>query len=126
LKLREGIDYSKKDPAFFQKATLMLMDHENISRQHIEAYFSANSIETRQILETSNMELLIEFAKIGLGVSCLIRNFVEKDIKNGTLIEIPLRKNISTRTVGFAYSKESVHNSAVTKFKQILKETYGK
>jgi hypothetical protein len=69
---------------------------------------------------------LIEFAKIGLGVSCLIRNFVEKDIKNGTLIEIPLRKNISTRTVGFAYSKESVHNSAVTKFKQILKETYGK
>ena len=53
-------------------------------------------------------------------------NFVEKDIKDGTLIEIPLRKNISTRTVGFAYSKESVHNSAVTKFKQILKETYGK
>ena len=126
LKLREGIDYAKKDPAFFQKATLMLMDHENISRQHIEAYFSANSIETRQILETSNMELLIEFAKIGLGVSCLIRNFLEKEIKNGTIIEIPLSKNISTRTVGFAFSKESVHNPAVAKFKQILTETYGK
>ncbi|MGN1206558.1 MAG: LysR family transcriptional regulator [Eubacterium sp.] len=126
LKLREGIDYTKKDPSFFQKATLMLMDHENISRQHIEAYFSANSIQTRQILETSNMELLIEFAKIGLGVSCLIRNFVENDIENGTLIEIPLRKNISMRTVGFAYSKDSVYNPAVTKFKQMISETYGK
>lgn len=119
LRLRENVDYTSEDPRFFKAATLMLMDQENISRQHIENYFHQNNLETGQILETSNMELLIEFSKIGLGVGCVIRNFVENDIKNGTLVEIPLRKDISTRTVGFAYSKESRANPSVEKFCQI-------
>lgn len=119
LKLREDVDYRQKNNRFFKAATLMLMDRGNVSRQHAENYFRDNSIETGQILETSNMELLVEFSKIGLGVACVIRNFVEEDIKNGTLVEIPLQKNISMRTVGFAYSKDSVYNPSVEKFRQV-------
>lgn len=120
LKLREHADYLHPEQSFFKAATLMLMDQGNISRQHAENYFHDNSIETGQILETSNMELLVEFAKIGLGVACVIRNFVEEDIKNGTLIEIPLKENISMRTVGFAYSKDSAYNPSVEKFRQTI------
>lgn len=119
LKLRENTDYRDKSGRFFKTATLMLMDQGNNSRQHIEAYFRDNSIETGQILETSNMELLVEFAKIGLGAACVIRNFVEEDIKKGTLVEIPLKKSISRRTVGFAYSSESIYNPSVEKFKKL-------
>lgn len=119
LKLRENTDYRDKSGRFFKTATLMLMDQGNISRQHVETYFHDNSIETGQILETSNMELLVEFAKIGLGAACVIRNFVENDIKNGTLVEIPLKKSISRRTVGFAYSSESIYNPSVEKFKKL-------
>lgn len=119
LKLRENTDYRDKSGRFFKTATLMLMDQGNISRQHVETYFHDNSIETGQILETSNMELLVEFAKIGLGAACVIRNFVENDIKNGTLVEIPLKKSISRRTVGFAYSSESMYNPSVEKFKKL-------
>lgn len=119
LKLRENTDYRDKSGRFFKTATLMLMDQENISRQHVETYFHDNSIETGQILETSNMELLVEFAKIGLGAACVIRNFIEDDIKNGTLVEIPLKKSISRRTVGFAYSGESLYNPSVEKFKKL-------
>lgn len=122
LKLRENTDYQDRNPLFFKAANLMLMDRGNISRQHVENYFRDNSIETGQILETSNMELLIEFSKIGLGVACVIRNFVEDDIKNGTLVEIPLQKQISRRTVGFAYSKESVYNPSVEKFKLLISD----
>lgn len=120
LKLREGVDYRTEPAAFFRSASLMLMDPSNISRQHIENYFQKNGIETGQILETSNMELLVEFAKIGLGVACVIDNLVAEDIKNGTLIEIPLDKKISTRTVGFAYSDRSQSNPAVQKFKRMI------
>lgn len=119
LKLRENTDYRDKSGRFFKAATLMLMDQGNISRQHVENYFHDNSIETGQILETSNMELLVEFAKIGLGAACVIRNFIEDDIKNGTLVEIPLKKSISRRTVGFAYSSESIYNPSVEKFKKL-------
>lgn len=121
LKLREKVDHTKQSSLFFKAATLMLMDEGNISRQHLEHYFQDHSIETGQILETSNMELLVEFARIGLGVACVIRDLVEMDIKNGTLIEISLEQNISQRTVGFAYSQESVFNPSAEKFRRLIR-----
>ncbi len=120
LRLREKVDVLGSNNNIFQSATLMLMDQGNISRQHAEHYFREHAIKTGQILETSNMELLVEFAKIGLGVACVIRDFVEKDIKNGTLLEIPLEKEISSRTVGFAYSKDSLYNPSVDKFRYMI------
>ena len=120
LKLREKVDFKTHTDLFFKAAALMLMDEGNISRQHVEHYFRDHSIETGQILETSNMELLVEFAKIGLGVACVIRDLVEADIKNGTLTEIPLKQNISQRTVGFAYSQESAFNPSAEKFRQMI------
>lgn len=121
LKLREGLDLSAPPAELFSHATLMLLDRENISRQHIDRYFEEHHISPGQILETSNMELLVAFAKVNLGIACVIRDIAETDIKNGTLIEIPLKHEIPTRTVGFAFSKASGQNPAVSKFRQLLR-----
>ena len=121
LKLREGVDLSVPSAALFSHATLMLLDHENISRQHIDRYFEEHHISPGQILETSNMELLVAFAKVNLGIACVIRDIAEKEIKNGTLIEIPLKHEIPKRTVGFAFSKAAGQNPAVSKFRRLLK-----
>ena len=48
------------------------------------------TLKNNNVLEVSAMDLLIEFAKIGLGVACVIRQFVEQELKEGTLVEIPL------------------------------------
>ena len=56
------------------------------------------------IFETGNtMDLLIEFVKIGLGVACVIRELVQKELDNGSLVELPLEIPIHRRTIGFAY-----------------------
>ena len=62
------------------------------------------------------MDLLIEFAKIGLGVACVIRQFVEKELHNGTLVEIPLESSIHKREIGFAYLENIQQTSAVKEF----------
>ncbi len=36
------------------------------------------------------MDLLIEFAKIGLGIACVIKELVQKELDSGMLVEIPL------------------------------------
>ena len=59
------------------------------------------------ILEVTTMDLLIEFAKIGLGVGCVIREFVKEDLALGQLIELPLDHPITKRTIGFAYNEAS-------------------
>lgn len=121
LKLRESVDLKAAGKKFFSHATLMLPDKENISRQHINRYFDDHHITPGQILETSNMELLIAFAKVNLGIACVIRDIAKEEIENGTLIEIPLQSRIPKRTVGFAFSRASEQNPAADKFRQLTR-----
>lgn len=98
LKLREG-----SDPDIFRTGNIILLDRTNMSRKHLDSYLTEQQIEVNHLLEVTDMTLLIEFARIGLGISCVIREFVADDLKNGTLVEIPLELPIPKRVVGFAY-----------------------
>ncbi|MCH5272719.1 MAG: LysR family transcriptional regulator [Lachnospiraceae bacterium] len=100
----------------FERANLMLLDEKNITRLYIEDYFAKHNIRTGQVLEVSNMDLLIEFAKIGLGIGCVIREFVEKELENGTLEELPPIHPLAKRTVGFSYNKNAAQNDSVKRF----------
>lgn len=105
----------------FSTGTLMLLDEENITRQFIDDYFYRNQIKTNQILEVTTMDLLIEFARIGLGIACVIREFVEQDLKQGTLIELPLSVPIENRSIGLAYAKSHTPASTVLEFLNYMK-----
>lgn len=102
--------------SFFKNGTVMLLDEKNISRIYIEDYFNKNHIETGQILEISNMDFLIDFSKIGLGIGCVIKEFVQKELENHSLIELPLPVKINKRKVGFAYNKTTLQSNSVNKF----------
>lgn len=104
LKIREGTDKNH----LFQNAAFMMLNKENMSRKFIDSYLSKNQIEIGNLLEIDTMDLLIEFAKIDLGIACVIRNFVEEELKQGTLVEIPLKHSISKRKIGFVY-EDSEH-----------------
>ena len=104
LKIREGTDRNH----LFQNATFMMLNKENISRKFIDSYLSKNQIEIGNLIEIDTMDLLIEFAKIDLGIACVIRNFVEEELQQGILMEIPLKHSISKRKIGLVY-EDSEH-----------------
>ncbi len=104
----------------FESANIMLLDGSNVTRQHIDKYFYENNIEPHHILEISGMDILIEFAKIGLGVACVIKQFVQDEIDSGTLVEIPLDIPINKREVGFAYIDKAKLTSPMQKFIQFF------
>ena len=91
----------------------MLLDQNNMTRHHVDEYLKEAHIEPKQILEVTTMDLLIEFVKIGLGVACVIRELVQKELDSGRLVEIPLAPPIPKRTIGFAY--RSVNPSTALK-----------
>lgn len=109
-----------EDADVFEKANLMLLDRDNNTRRHIDEYFKEQNIIPRKILEISTMDLLIDFAKIGLGVSAVIREFVAQELHDGTLIEVPLRQPIQKRQAGFAY-QEANQNDALKSFLQSVR-----
>lgn len=89
-----------------QNSTLMLLDKHNMTRQYIDDYLQINHIHVQDSIDISDMDLLIEFAKISVGVACVIKSFVTSELADGTLIEIPLGIPIHKREVGFAYKTQ--------------------
>lgn len=104
----------------FSNANIMLLDEENVSRKYINTYFEANSIVPKHILEISNMDLLIEFAKTSLGIACVIKAFVADELKSGALVQLPLKTPIQKREVGFSYSKNTYLSEALLKFMEFV------
>lgn len=111
LSLR-GIEPDK----IFENSTLMLLDQKNLSRQYIDQYFMLHQINVSDIIEVSNMDLLIDFAKIGVGIACVIKRFVEKELADGTLLELSLASPIPTREIGFVFADHRAQSQAVETF----------
>ena len=99
LYLRESIEC---DPLLV--GNIMMLDKKNTTRRYIDEYLLNHNISPHQLLEVTNMELLIEFTKIGIGIGCVIREFVEDELNQGSLVEIRLPHSIPNRTIGFYYS----------------------
>ncbi|RGY95704.1 LysR family transcriptional regulator [Clostridium sp. AM58-1XD] len=116
LKLREG-----EETDIFQTGNIMLLDRNNLTRRHIDDYMAARNLVANQVLEVTAMDLLIEFAKIGMGIGCVIKEFVKDELDSGELIEIPLKDPIEKRTVGFAYNN-MLPSSALNLFLKFLSE----
>lgn len=117
----DNLKQREQNPDIFSSANIMLLDEENVSRKYIEDYFKVNKIEPKQILEISNMDLLIEFAKTGLGVACVIKEFVQSELKNGSLVQIPLKTPVNKREVGFSYIKNAFLSDSMLKFLDFIK-----
>ena len=100
----------------------MLPDQENISRLHVDNFLASMGLKPQNILEVNNMELLIDFARIDLGVACIISDFIREDLQKQRLMEIPLPAVIPPREIGFAYDETSISSAAVNKFIQYLKK----
>ena len=107
--------------AILSNATLMMLDKNNMSRQYIDTYLQENQIHVRDSIDISDMDLLIEFARIGVGVACIIKNFVKEDLANDTLVEIPLDTPIHKREVGFAYRTGTKPSKSLAEFIQFYK-----
>lgn len=84
-----------------QTATFMMLDEENISRQSVNSKLNEHRIELSHTLEVTSMDLLIEFAEIGLGIACVIREFVQKELDSQLLVEVPLGVQFPPREIGF-------------------------
>lgn len=115
--------YQKKleaqDAFWLEHATLLLLDRNNISRQYVEKYLLQQNLPFERQVEVSTMDLLIEFAKIGLGVACVIQDFVEEELDTNTLTRIPLKVPIPGRKIGFACKNKANPTVSMQKFMKL-------
>lgn len=88
------------------KNSVILLEKSSNSRHYIDRYFESNSISVTPDFELGNIDLMIQFAKFGFGIACVIMNFVEDEIDKGTLYEIKPIEKIPPRSIGAAWLKD--------------------
>lgn len=110
-----------EDGRLFSQATLLLLDKNNITRQYVDRYLILQNISGDQQIEVTTMDLLIDFAKIGLGAACVIKEFVKKELADGTLVIFPTREPIPSREIGFSMSRRRPLTPAMRKFLETIK-----
>ena len=52
-----------------ENSNLMVLEEANVTRTHVDEYLRSQGISCSQVLEINNMDLLIDFAAIGMGVA---------------------------------------------------------
>ena len=82
-----------------------------------------NNIFVKPEIEISNMDLLIEFAKIGLGVTVVIKDFIKKELEDGSLVEVPIKPRIPKREIGIVSNKKLSLSVAGQAFKSFIENS---
>ncbi len=89
---------------------VIMLEKNTSTRKYIDKYLSQNSVSIIPEIELSTSDLLVQFARRGLGISCVVRNFAEEYISNGSLFEINLKEKIAPRQIGLI----KLHNVPLT------------
>ncbi len=99
---------------------LILLEPSSNSRQYIERFMLSKGIKIEPEIELGSHELLLEFAKINLGISCVVREFSYEYLYNGLLHELKLIEEIPERSIGVCSLKSVSLSPSSTKFVEIL------
>lgn len=106
----EGKVVTRKEVSEFP---LIMLETLSNSRRAVDAEFSSDGIILKPEIELGTHELLVEFARIGLGISCVTREF--SDIR-GDLFEIKLDKSLPERTLELCWLENEQASGAKKKF----------
>ncbi len=103
-----------------QQLPLIFLEKKSNSRQYVEKYMLANGIKINPEIELGSHDLLLEFAKINLGVACTVKEFSREQLQQKGLYEIRLMQPIPRRSIGSCYLKSVALSPAAMEFLTIL------
>ena len=100
------------------KLPLILLELKSNSRLYVEKYILSKGVKIEPEIELGSHDLLLEFARINLGISCVIKEFSQEYLSNKLVYEVELNEEIPKRTIGVCFLKTVSLSPAATKFVQ--------
>ena len=99
---------------------LLLLEDTSNTRKQLDKFAYANGIVFKPIIELASYDILIQFAKINLGLTFIIREFHNSSIDGENIFEIPVRPQLPTRYVGLVMLKNAALSYAAREFVKML------
>ncbi|MFD2701105.1 LysR family transcriptional regulator [Paenibacillus shunpengii] len=100
---------------------VILFSRNSRARMAVTELFQRYGYELKPEIEVGSVDLLIEFARRGLGISYVTREFVSKELREGSLFEIELDINLPPSKVGVMIMRNMPISSAATRFLEMVR-----
>lgn len=100
---------------------LILLENNSSSRRYINEKFSAKGIDLNPQFEIAAHDLLLRFASINLGVSCVVEEFSKESLSQGIVVPMKLNPPLPARSIGCAYMKNNPLSNAAQTFLNLIK-----
>lgn len=118
-----GPDFDKKASYSWEEIAqlpLILIEKNASSRKFLEKNFRAKNISLNPQIEVAVHDLLIRFASIHLGVSCVVEQFSKEEVDKGIIQKIHLDPPLPKRSIGCAYLKNAPLSFAAKAFLDLV------
>ncbi|MCM3740637.1 LysR family transcriptional regulator [Oceanobacillus luteolus] len=102
---------------------LILFEKNTISRRYVDEFFEERGYAISPVFELGSYDLLMDFAKSNLGISCVVREFSQEYLNRGILHEVLLEETIPSREIGIVNLKSVPLSPAAEKFVQQINPT---
>ncbi len=99
---------------------MIFLEPNSNSRVYVEDYLLKKGIKIAPEFELGSHDLLLEFARINLGIACVTKEFALEHLNKKYVHEIPLAESIPSRSIGVCYLKGVSLSSAATRFLELL------
>ena len=99
---------------------LILLEKNSTSRRSLDRYFESHHIVLQPQIEIAAHDLLLQFASIHLGVSCVIREFSQTELNSGLVKELPLASPLPFRSIGCAHLRSTPLSPSASAFLKLL------
>ncbi len=116
-------DHLKKSPLSLSEVArlpLILLEQKSNTRSYVEKFFLSKGVSISPEIALASYDLLLEFARVNLGVSCVVREFAQQYLTSGELFEVPTKESIPKRNIAMISLKNVSLTPAAAQLLEII------
>ncbi len=103
-----------------QDYPLLMLETSAATQQAIVSFAGSQGVHLHPEIELKSLELMAELAKNGIGIACIPREFVARELAAGELKEIKTEPALPSRAIGLALPKDENMTFAVREFIRLI------
>lgn len=101
---------------------LILQSKGSNTREFLDNIAKEKGIIFNPYIELASYSLVVEFAKIGLGIGYVTKEYIKDELNNKKLFELKTKEKIPSRYIGIALSKNHLPNFSTKKLIEIIRK----
>lgn len=99
---------------------LLMLELHTVARSVLNQFAASHAVELTPEVELGSVDLLIDLVKIGLGISFVSREYIEKELDNHELFTLDVAVDITPRSLGIITHDRLPVPMAAQKFIELL------